>query len=104
MSFLSELKIFICCIAISIFLGFGNVISNKEGMSNLSSANLIWLQHLLIPFLLAHPIPGFKGLQFQMWLKAVVVKLQCQALNTYTVKQSAKLARILSDLTKLRDK
>jgi LAGLIDADG endonuclease len=27
--------------AISIFLGFGNVISNKEGMSNLSSANLI---------------------------------------------------------------
>jgi hypothetical protein len=91
--------------AISIFLGFGNITSDKKrGMSKLTSANLTFLQQILIPFLLAHPIPGFKGLQFQMWLPAVVVRLQCSALKTYTSEDSDKLARILSDLTKLRDK
>jgi hypothetical protein len=90
--------------AVSIFLGFGNVTSEKRGISKLTSANLTFLQHILIPFLLAHPIPGFKGLQFQMWLKAVVVRLQCTALKTYTIKHSAKIAKILSELTKLRDK
>jgi len=91
--------------AISIFLGFGSVTSDKKrGMSKLTSANLTFLQHILIPFLLAHPIPGFKGLQFQMWLKAVIVRLQCTALKTYTIEHSVKIARILSELTKLRDK
>lgn len=89
--------------AISNFLGLGSVTSNKLGMSNLSSANLTYLQHILIPFLLAHPIPGFKGLQFKMWLKAVVVRVKCTALKTYTRKDSNKLSRILSNLTKLRD-
>jgi len=81
---------------ILIYLGVGTISSEARGLSQLKIGNIKDLQHVLVPFLLSYPILGFKGLQFNLWLKALEIKL-CygSTKNNYSKDQENKVKDIL---------
>lgn len=86
--------------SVQTFLNVGIISSEKRGISKVKIGNLNSIQHILIPFLLTYPIPGFKNVQFQTWLKAVAIKVANP--STYDIDQEANLKQVLSDLSNLR--
>lgn len=85
------------------YLGSGTIYSENRGISKLKIGNIQSIQHVLIPFLLTYPLIGFKKLQFDIWIKAVQIKMiknvQKSNLN---LNQEILLKNYLRELTELR--
>jgi hypothetical protein len=85
------------------YLGSGTIYSENRSISKLKIGNIQSIQHVLIPFLLTYPLIGFKKLQFDIWIKAVQIKMiknvQKSNLN---LNQEILLKNYLRELTELR--
>nr|YP_010555501.1 GIY-YIG endonuclease [Ramaria rubella]UYR22249.1 GIY-YIG endonuclease [Ramaria rubella] len=82
-------------------LGVGNIFSEKRGISKFKISILEMIQHILIPFLNIYPLLGFKRQQYEIWIKAVEIKL---TLPKYSLNRETKLYSVLTNLTALRKK
>lgn len=88
---------------ISIYLGVGIISSEARGISKLKIGNIQHLQHVLVPFLLSYPLVGFKSLQFNIWIKALEIKLSYgKKKYKYSQEKENKLQHIFNELTELR--
>jgi hypothetical protein len=89
--------------AIKLFLGVGSVYSHTNGISNFRLENVQLIKHVLLPFLFFHPLRGHKLLQYELWLKAILIKLafykkRDEATLDFT---SSKLKLIIDELSEL---
>lgn len=87
------------------YLGTGKISSEERGISKLKIGSILNIQHILIPFLLTYPLKGFKCLQFEVWMKAVQIKIIKNALKQKNLglDQEILLTDYLKQLTRLRN-
>jgi len=74
--------------AISYYFGTGNIYSDKKGLSKVKFNNIKNIQHRLLPFFYFYPLVGFKLKQFNVWVKAVILKISY--LSTTETEQNIK--------------
>lgn len=60
---------------ISNYFGAGIIYSDKKGISKVKFNNIKIIQHRLLPFFYFFPLSGFKQKQYEIWLRAVILKL-----------------------------
>lgn len=76
----------------------GYLYSHVGSVSRIRVANMDVLQHYVLPFFAQYPLPGYKGIQYQAWLKAVEVVL---ADRKYSKGRENILTRLIKHLTTL---
>jgi len=79
--------------ALLLFFGCGYIISDKKGLTKFKISNLKLIHSVaVLPFLFIFSIIGFKRQQYDIWIKAVTVKLPaklaCEAGILLTKKQN----------------
>lgn len=66
--------------AIYKYFGAGNIYSDRWGISKIKFSNIKIIQHQILPFFYFYPLLGFKLQQFEIWIKAVTIKI-CEGLS-----------------------
>jgi len=85
-------------IAVLNAIGPGFIYSHVGAVSRIRVVNMDILQHFVLPFFTRYPLPGYKGLQYQTWLKAVEVVI---ADRKYSKHRENILTPIVSELSAL---
>lgn len=80
--------------AIQTLLGVGKIFHEQRGLSRLRINVLADLGSVALPFFATYPIPGFKGLQYPIWLEGVTLTYVEYANMWSEGRQTAQLAVI----------
>jgi len=92
-------------ISIANHIGVGPVkLYNSNSVAILRIFDIKIIQHLILPYFNKYPLLGNKKIQFDLWLKAVLLIMSWRSLPKYSFEKKDKLIHFLLDLSKYQSR